>query len=131
LIEAIGDCSECPVLHAEVAAILFACQKYKNLKWSELTLYSTGEPCAMCAAAACWANVGTIVYGTDISYMKQLWGEGIEGSLRCRDVIKTFPKCPQLLESICKEECDQMFLSYKAAFYEFWNTKRWEIQESI
>lgn len=124
LIQATADESGCPVLHAEINAIYLAHQRFPNLAWHELTMYSTGEPCAMCAAAICWSNLKTIVYGTDIPFMTKLWS--IEGELRAKDVIKTFPKQPLLIESVCKDECNDMFLSFQQPFQQFWEKKRWQ-----
>jgi tRNA(adenine34) deaminase len=34
---------------------------------TELTLYSTVEPCAMCMGAVLWAGIGTVIYGASIA----------------------------------------------------------------
>lgn len=49
--------------HAEVDAIRKACKKLKKPYVEGCVLYSTHEPCPMCAASSIWAKVGTIVYG--------------------------------------------------------------------
>lgn len=130
IVQVLGDEGGCPVLHAEVNAILHASKNRSSLKWNELTLYSTGEPCAMCAAACCWSNLAAVVYGVDIPFMKRVWGEGIEGHLRADEVIKTFPKSPRLIADVCQEECEQMFLSFKKPFFDFWQNKRWLLTQS-
>ena len=48
--------------HAEIEAINDACANLSGWRLWECTLYVTLEPCAMCAGAIYWANVGRVVY---------------------------------------------------------------------
>lgn len=49
--------------HAEMQAITAASDTIGGKYLPECTLYVTVEPCAMCAAAIGWAQVGRLVYG--------------------------------------------------------------------
>jgi tRNA(adenine34) deaminase len=49
--------------HAEMLAITSASEKYGGWRLDNSILYSTVEPCAMCAGAAVLSRVETIVYG--------------------------------------------------------------------
>ena len=49
--------------HAELEAISAGCAALGGWRLSGCTLYVTLEPCPMCAAALCWAQIGRIVYG--------------------------------------------------------------------
>ena len=49
--------------HAEIVAIKKACQKLKNWRLSDLTLYVTIEPCPMCAGALFMSRIKRLVYG--------------------------------------------------------------------
>lgn len=52
-----------PTAHAEMIAITAACEAVGGKYLNDCTLYVTVEPCPMCAAALCWAQIGKIVYG--------------------------------------------------------------------
>lgn len=52
-----------PTAHAEMIAITSATQAMGGKYLNDCTLYVTVEPCPMCAAALCWAQIGRIVYG--------------------------------------------------------------------
>ncbi|MDZ7806867.1 MAG: tRNA adenosine(34) deaminase TadA [Gracilimonas sp.] len=52
-----------PTAHAEMLAISAACETISEKYLSECILYVTLEPCAMCAGAAVWSKLGTIVFG--------------------------------------------------------------------
>ncbi|MBA2649277.1 MAG: hypothetical protein H0U75_06700 [Legionella sp.] len=116
-----------PINHAEILAINECALQFPSVKWENLTLYTTGEPCCMCAAACCWANLKEVVYATDIPFMIKLWG--IESSIRAKDIIKSYPKQPTLLEGICKEQSDQMFMDSKSLFANLWSQKRWVLDD--
>ncbi|HET8864868.1 MAG TPA: tRNA adenosine(34) deaminase TadA [Gracilimonas sp.] len=52
-----------PTAHAEMLAISSACETLSEKYLNECTLYVTLEPCAMCAGAAVWSKLGSIVFG--------------------------------------------------------------------
>ncbi|HEY6120635.1 MAG TPA: tRNA adenosine(34) deaminase TadA [Pyrinomonadaceae bacterium] len=55
------DCD--PTAHAEVVALRQAAQEAKNYRLTEAVVYSTIEPCAMCAGALIQARIKRLVYG--------------------------------------------------------------------
>jgi len=56
--------TECdPTAHAEIVALRAAAQKLGNYRLTDSVVYSTIEPCAMCAGALIQARVGRLVYG--------------------------------------------------------------------
>ena len=52
-----------PTAHAEMITLTAATEALGGKYLNDCTLYVTVEPCPMCAAALCWAQVGRIVYG--------------------------------------------------------------------
>ena len=52
-----------PTAHAEMIALTSATQAMGGKYLNDCTLYVTVEPCPVCAAALCWAQIGRIVYG--------------------------------------------------------------------
>jgi len=51
-----------PTAHAEMLAIREACGRIGNYRLEGTVLYSTLEPCVMCAGALVAARVGTLVF---------------------------------------------------------------------
>jgi tRNA(adenine34) deaminase len=56
-------CASDPTAHAEIVALREAARAVGNYRLTGATLYSTIEPCAMCAGALIHARVGRLVYG--------------------------------------------------------------------
>lgn len=52
-----------PTAHAEMIAITAATEALGAKYLNDCTLYVTVEPCPMCAAALCWAQIGSVVWG--------------------------------------------------------------------
>ena len=55
--------SKDPTAHAEIVALRLAAQAIGNYRLNGATLYSTIEPCAMCAGALVHARIARLVYG--------------------------------------------------------------------
>lgn len=55
------DCD--PTAHAEIVALREAAQKLGNYRLTGVDVYSTIEPCAMCAGALIQARIRRLIYG--------------------------------------------------------------------
>ena len=70
---------------AERASVLYP----KSFLWN-CTLYTSAEPCAMCAGAIYWANIGRVVYAMTEKRLLELTGSNEQNptfSLDCRTVF--------------------------------------------
>lgn len=59
----IADCD--PTAHAEIVALREAARAVGNHRLLKAALYSTIEPCAMCAGAMIQARIGRLIYGAE------------------------------------------------------------------
>jgi tRNA(adenine34) deaminase len=53
-----------PTAHAEMLALREAAARCRNYRLEDVTIYSTLEPCVMCAGALVAARVARLVFGT-------------------------------------------------------------------
>ena len=53
-----------PTAHAEMQVLTSACNYLQSKYLDKCTMYTTLEPCVMCAGALLWSKIGKIVYGT-------------------------------------------------------------------
>ena len=58
-----------PTLHGEMMAINHCAPKHPHVDWSQVTLYTTAEPCSMCQSAVVWANIPRVVFATSFDYL--------------------------------------------------------------
>lgn len=56
-----------PTAHAEVECIRAAAGVLKTIDFSQCVMYTTCEPCPMCAAAIHWAKFKEVVFGATIA----------------------------------------------------------------
>lgn len=76
--------------HAERVLLAEASIRHDAAFLAACTLYSSAEPCAMCAGAAYWAGVGRVVYGLGERALRDLIGphpENLTLDLPCRTVF--------------------------------------------
>ena len=52
-----------PTAHAEMQVITSACNYLQSKYLDKCIMYTTLEPCIMCAGALFWSKIGQIVYG--------------------------------------------------------------------
>jgi tRNA(adenine34) deaminase len=67
-----------PTFHGEMMAINDCAKHNPHVNWSNLTLYTTAEPCSMCQSAIVWAGISRVVFGTNIEYLKTHGWEQID-----------------------------------------------------
>ena len=61
--------------HPEIAAARWALAHLDPADRAATTLYTSGEHCAMCAAAHAWAGLGRIVYATSAAQLASWYAE--------------------------------------------------------
>lgn len=79
-----------PTQHAERLAAAQAAQTLSPEQLARCTLYTSAEPCAMCAGAIYWCNIGRVVYAMSEGKLLELTGSHPENptlSLPCRQVF--------------------------------------------
>ena len=64
-----------PTAHAEVMAMRDAGTRLKQSRFPGATLYSTLQPCGMCAMASVWAGMRNIVYGAERHQVHKMYFE--------------------------------------------------------
>lgn len=98
--------------HAETQVAERASQLYTKDYLKDCTLYTTAEPCAMCAGAIYWAGIGRVVYGmTEKDLLTQTGADPQNPTfdLPCREVfargqkeIEVAGPFPELIEEIAE-----------------------------
>ena len=79
-----------PTCHAERVAAAQAARALTAAQRAQCTLYTSAEPCAMCAGAIYWCGIGRVVYGLSEARLLELTGNDPENptlSLPCREVF--------------------------------------------
>jgi tRNA(adenine34) deaminase len=78
LCQSVNDAHHHPLMHGELSAIYALFFEGFNGDLSKLALYTTAEPCPMCASAIYWANIPKIIYGTSIPFLHNLFNRQIQ-----------------------------------------------------
>ena len=97
-----------PFRHAEINAIEKACNKLNSFDLSGCWLYSTYEPCPMCASACVWARLKGVVYGASMKDRNEVYTQRV--LIPCKTVLsKGTPKL-LLHEEFMRKECKPLLL---------------------
>jgi guanine deaminase len=100
-----------PTWHGEMEAIRNACRKLGSFKLAGCTLYTSAEPCPMCAAASYWAGIERIFYGATVDDSLEYGGFDdrlIFGQLRVATQERTLPA-----RQILRAEAVEIWKKYK------------------
>ena len=107
---------ENPIAHAETLAIIKASKKLKTRHLINCVLYTTHEPCPMCAAVAVWARLKGVVYGSRQNDMKKYRLTNGNQHYRwrtidipCKQIFAKSTEKIQLIEDFMRTECMQLF----------------------
>lgn len=86
-----GDCTA----HAETNLVQRACREFDEQSLASCSLYSSAEPCPMCAGAIYWAGIGRVVYALSQGRLYRGLAQRTEVSpflLSVRDVLASGAK---------------------------------------
>ena len=93
--------------HAERLLATQACTTIAPDTLRNTTLYSSAEPCAMCAGAIYWAGIGRVVYGLSEVALRGLTGNHPENptlDLPCRDVFGSGQRATEVIGPLLEDE---------------------------
>jgi len=96
-----------PSAHAEINVIRSLTAKLKSPSLEGYSIYTTGEPCPMCAASCVWTGISEIIYGTSIQDLISVNQSQI--SISCEEVIAKSFRNIKVTKGVLKKECLQLF----------------------
>jgi len=97
--------------HAERLLASQACTTLSADVLRNATLYSSAEPCAMCAGAIYWAGIGRVVYGLSEHRLRTVTGNHPENStldLPCREVFKSGQRATEVVGPMLEDEAEAL-----------------------
>ena len=107
--------------HAETNLMIAASKKFSREFLKDCSLYTSVEPCAMCAGAMYWTNVGRLVYALSEHQLLELTGDDPENQtfdLPCRDVLSKGQKDIEVIGPVDDESLiNEVVSDHKG----FWN----------
>jgi guanine deaminase len=101
-----------PTAHAEVSCIRAACRKLGRRDLSDCEIFSTCEPCAMCAGACYAAGMAAIFFGAYIAD-KEVCGLSDLG-VGADAISKLSTHAPRTVGGLCRQQCVELFRLYAA-----------------
>jgi tRNA(Arg) A34 adenosine deaminase TadA len=93
--------------HAERLLSTAASKAFEPDELKDCTLYSSAEPCAMCAGAIYWAGIGRVVYGLSEARLKTITGSHEENptlDLPCRTVFAAGQRKVEVVGPMLEDE---------------------------
>lgn len=107
LAEAFNDFRADCTGHAEVVAVRAVSSRWKPADLRAATLYSSAEPCAMCAGAIYWSGIGRVAYALSEEKLLGLTGNHPENptlALPCREVFARGQRPIEVVGPMLEEE---------------------------
>ena len=97
------------VNHAEAVLARAAAAQWPADELWGCTLYTTVEPCCMCAGTQYWAHIGRVVYGMEERRLLELTGNHAENptlDLPCRDLFARGQKAIAVIGPVPEVEAE-------------------------
>jgi tRNA(Arg) A34 adenosine deaminase TadA len=76
------------------------------------TLYSSGEPCAMCSGTIFWSGVGRVVYAMSSARLYELFPPSEANPvlrLPCRQVLSAGTRATEVVGPVLEDEAERVF----------------------
>ena len=97
--------------HAERLLATQACTTLSADVLAKATLYSSAEPCAMCAGAIYWAGIGRVVYGLSEHRLRGVTSNHPENptlDLPCREVFRSGQRSTEVVGPLLEDEAEAL-----------------------
>src|SRR6202035_2991216 len=97
--------------HAERLLATAASKQFDSRVLVGCTLYSSAEPCAMCAGAIYWVGIGRVVYGLSERRLKTMTGNHSENptlAMPCRQVFAAGQRRVEVVGPLLEEEAAKL-----------------------
>ena len=91
-----------PTAHAEVEANRDACQRLSSLRLDGCELYTTVEPCVLCAYAIRQTGIFRVVYGVEAG---PVGGGAGPHPVLVTDAVASWGPAPEVVSGFMAEEC--------------------------
>ena len=100
--------------HAETNLMRDASKRYPAAFLAGCTLYTSTEPCAMCAGAIFWGNVRRVVFGLSNSRLTEIIGPDVEEILElpAHEVLRHGRKAIWLEGPLLEDEAAQVHAGF-------------------
>ncbi len=92
--------------HAELNLVSAATRQFDAATLARAVLYTSTEPCVMCAGAIFWAGISTVVYGCAAETLGALAGGALV--IPCRDIFTRGNPQVQVIGPILEAEAAQL-----------------------
>lgn len=99
-----------PTYHAELGIIRDFCSSRKITDLSEYTLYTSCEPCCMCAGAMVWSNLGRMVFSLSHDELAEIAGFNI--MIGSEEIFAKSPNRPEVVKGVLNEEAVPVYVDY-------------------
>lgn len=93
--------------HAERNLMTAASLKYDVAYLAQCTMYTSAEPCAMCAGSVYWTGVGRVVHGMSEMELKSLIGpdpENLTMDLPCKTIFAAGQRSVEVVGPLLSDE---------------------------
>jgi tRNA(Arg) A34 adenosine deaminase TadA len=104
-----------PTQHAELRAVAAAARALGAKGMHGSTLFTSAEPCAMCAGAAYWGGIDRVVYALSETRLLALTGSHAENptlALPCRDVFARGQRNIDVLGPLIEDEAARVHAGF-------------------
>ena len=101
--------------HAERLLATRASKRFAPAILSGCTMYTSAEPCAMCAGAVYWAGIGRVVFGQSEHNLKEMTGNHPENptlDLPCRTVFAAGQRRVEVIGPLLEAEAAELQRSF-------------------
>jgi tRNA(Arg) A34 adenosine deaminase TadA len=103
----LGRTNDDPTAHGEMTAIRRCLAVHGRKALTGSTLYTSGEPCAMCMGAILWCHIGRLVYAASV---QQLASKIDQIMISSADVAAKAPFAPiSITGGVLADEAMQLF----------------------